>query len=142
MDIQIMSRSAASQYCLMPHKDSTIIISINNVPTESFPATRSVFKSADNGVQDILFLFFNDEEKDEYGCMSVEQAEQIANFIQNRQTNISRIIVHCQAGVSRSAGVAGALMKIINGDDSAAFSCGRVPNMTCYRRVMNAMCDE
>ncbi|MBR1496099.1 MAG: metallophosphoesterase [Oscillospiraceae bacterium] len=50
------------------------------------------------------------------------------------------LIVHCDAGISRSAGVAAAIGKCCNGDDRAFFRGGRYcPNMWCYRKTMAAL---
>lgn len=48
------------------------------------------------------------------------------------------IIVHCTAGRSRSAAVAAALHKVLNGDDSIIFNDKKYsPNMRVYRMVLN-----
>ena len=50
------------------------------------------------------------------------------------------MIIQCDAGVSRSAGVAGALMKYYNGDDSEIFENPKYrPNMRCYRTMLNEL---
>lgn len=47
------------------------------------------------------------------------------------------IVVHCTAGKSRSAAVAGALHKILNGNDEPIFGNPRYrPNMRVYRMVL------
>lgn len=139
MNIQIMSRLEIMQYCIMPHFDTSAIISINNIPTETFPKTTSAFKSRDNGVQEVLSLYFNDEILRAHQCMTEEDAEKVAIFARKYIDKVDTLIVHCQGGISRSAGVAGALMKFFNKDDTPAFSGMRVPNMTCYRLTMNAL---
>ena len=47
------------------------------------------------------------------------------------------IVVHCEAGISRSAGVAGALSLIMNGTDEYYFK-KYLPNMFVYRKILNA----
>jgi hypothetical protein len=48
-------------------------------------------------------------------------------------------VVHCEAGISRSAGVAAAIGMALNNDDSFIFNDSRfTPNRTCYREVMEA----
>ena len=69
--------------------------------------------------------------------MSDKQARQIINFVEHNACN--RFIISCHAGVSRSAGVCAALMKIYNGDDFKIFNCNKyVPNRYCYRKVLDA----
>jgi protein-tyrosine phosphatase len=53
------------------------------------------------------------------------------------ETAPQRVMVHCEAGISRSAGVAAALSRAVNGDD-ADFFARRLPNRLCYRLVLEA----
>ena len=61
----------------------------------------------------------------------------------NKNKNkVDKFIVHCEAGVSRSAGVGAAIMKALNGDDWDVFKNPlKCPNMKCYRTVLNAFVD-
>lgn len=65
-----------------------------------------------------------------------EQAQEIVNFINKYVNKIDGIIVQCQAGISRSAGIAAAISVVFNGDDTEFFE-KYVPNMTCYRAILN-----
>lgn len=49
------------------------------------------------------------------------------------------IVVHCEAGVSRSAGIAGALSKHFLGDDSRFFRSPYLPNRLVYRTLLNLL---
>ncbi len=71
-------------------------------------------------------------------------ANNIVNFV-NNFNEIDTIIVHCDAGQSRSAGVAAAIAKFFNGDDEQFFSGGGMygsprytPNRLAYRKVLQA----
>lgn len=47
------------------------------------------------------------------------------------------VVIHCTAGVSRSAGVAAALHKVLNGSDEPIFGNKRYrPNMRVYRMLL------
>ena len=47
--------------------------------------------------------------------------------------------MHCEAGQSRSAGVAAAIMKYLYNNDTDIFNNRYYkPNMLCYRKVLNA----
>lgn len=74
--------------------------------------------------------------------MSLTQAKQIADFVLQWKDKVDLIVVHCEAGISRSAGVCAAIMKYLTNDDMAIFgNCYFCPNMYCYRLVLNAfMC--
>jgi predicted protein tyrosine phosphatase len=49
------------------------------------------------------------------------------------------VIVHCGAGVSRSAGLAAALAKWYNGSDLEFFKPPYAPNMLVYRTMLEAL---
>ena len=69
--------------------------------------------------------------------MKDEDAEAVVQFV-GRHSDAD-LIVHCDAGISRSAGVAGGIMKYIFGDDSPVFDSGyHRPNMWCYRKTLEA----
>lgn len=54
-----------------------------------------------------------------------------------------QIVVHCRAGVSRSAAVAAALHKVLNGSDEPIFGSRRYrPNMRVYRMLLNEWYDR
>ena len=86
----------------------------------------------------MLFLEFYDLDKiyNGYELFNRTQAIQILAFIEKHIHEIKLIVVNCEAGVSRSAGVAGALSKLINGDDSEYFKHS-LPNMLVYRTILN-----
>ena len=64
-----------------------------------------------------------------------KDAIHILEFVEKYIDDIKLIIVNCEAGVSRSAGVAGALSKILNGWDDAYFKHS-LPNMLVYRTIL------
>lgn len=91
---------------------------------------------------DFLRLKFNDCEIDtQYETsMSASQGEQVAKFVHDNEDWADLIIVQCEAGVSRSAGVCAAIMKYVTGDDMQIFGSPRYsPNMNCYRMTLNAL---
>ena len=65
-----------------------------------------------------------------------ENAKQILDFIEKYKNEVDLIVVHCEAGISRSAGVAGALSLIYNGTDEYYFK-HYLPNILCYRKILN-----
>jgi len=78
-----------------------------------------------------------------FGLFTDEQAKEIVTFVRNHQNQIKLLLVHCDAGVSRSAGVAGAILKAITGSDEKIFKDPRyLPNMWVYRKVLNAWYEE
>lgn len=134
MKVVVMSRREAVRYSFSPHSEESAVVSIGSID-ENYDT--SVYASPYNGICAVLPLRFDDEEGGE-NCMVVEEAVQIETFVERHKDKM--IIVHCDAGVSRSAGIAAALLKHYNGDDSEIFDNPRyVPNMLCYRTMLNVL---
>jgi protein-tyrosine phosphatase len=71
--------------------------------------------------------------------MSDSDAAKIKDYVLRYKDRVECIIVHCEVGVSRSAGVMAAIQKYLTGDDSAIFNNGAFsPNMYCYRMMLDA----
>lgn len=146
MNITIMNRCDAIRYCHKEHDEKTIIISISDpyMVYKSEP-----HRGKNNGVMGILRLSFADADKvsepDVYGhvtgesdMMSDDDAQKIVEFLKKYPD--TDIIVHCDAGISRSSGVAAAIMKWATGDDSQIFKSYRYrPNTWCYRKTLDAL---
>ena len=66
---------------------------------------------------------------------AASHADQVWDFILGHRDAISRVVLHCDAGMSRSPGVAAALAKVLVGDDSVFFKRYR-PNMRVYRTLL------
>jgi len=62
-------------------------------------------------------------------------AKSILNFTLWHKNEIDMICINCVAGISRSAGIAAALSKILNGDDSYFFK-RYCPNMLVYSLIL------
>ncbi len=70
--------------------------------------------------------------------MSEADAESIAAFVEANPG--LPVIVHCDAGISRSSGVGAAILKHYTGDDSSVFDNPRFhPNIWCYRKTLCAL---
>lgn len=63
-------------------------------------------------------------------------AQDVLDFVERFCTQISLIVVQCQAGLSRSVGLASAIAKIINGRDDDVFTKG-IPNMFVYTTTLD-----
>ena len=63
-------------------------------------------------------------------------AEQILDFVDSYRDNIDLIVVHCEAGISRSSATAGALSLILNKTDQYFFD-NYLPNALVYRKIIN-----
>lgn len=147
MKVTVMSRWDAVFYCYNPHAGPTVMISISD-PHMQYAA--APFCSEENKVLQILSLCFADADQpgpDIYGydaavedLMRDEDAAQVAELLRTHPD--TDVIVHCDAGISRSAGVAAAILKHTTGDDSSIFENGLYdPNLWCYRKTLKALTD-
>jgi len=135
MTIHVMSRENAIKYSHQQHNETSAVISISDCDKSS-PILDT---NPDNGITARCKLKFNDVDRGEENCITNAHALEIVSFVTKNAKTADRLIVHCEAGVSRSAGVAAAIMKAIYNDDKEIFNSRRYrPNMTCYRTVLNA----
>lgn len=135
-NITVMSRQSVKN--LLPMLDHDVaVISISSV--SGIPLTQ--LDDAEHVVK-VLHLIFDDVLADDQNPMTEDDARCVVAFLRSLPDGLP-LIVHCDGGVSRSAGIGAACMLIENGDDMPVFNSARyVPNMTCYRRVLNAAFDD
>lgn len=133
MKFTVLSRMQARDYTYSTApKEPYIMISINDAN-----ALPNMFKR-DPYMKDVCILHFDDVESGKT-AMKERDAAKILQFVDSHIHDVNEIIVHCGAGVSRSAGVCAAIMKIVTDDDTPIFNNAKYkPNMACYRKVMNA----
>jgi protein-tyrosine phosphatase len=130
-----MSRNKIIEYSQHEHDDAIAVVSISD-PYRENPY---LLNNPRNGILYLLQLQFTDADIGQTDCITDKQANEVAGFVNDVKDKVNRIIVHCQAGVSRSAGVAAAIMKYVNGNDWDVFDNAKYrPNMTCYRKVLDA----
>lgn len=107
----VLSRPEATGLILEePH----IVISVTD------PGVGDVKLHPDSNVVDVLRLKFYDIDRliDGIQQMTHEQATQIINFVLKHKTNVKTIVCHCEAGFSRSPGIASILCLWLEGTDS------------------------
>lgn len=135
MKFEVMDRFDATKYANSSHDEKAIIISISSKfckPPRMYPDRNGIH----NGVEGIIFLSFNDEEVG-FDAIQGHHAKRIIDFVDEMAPKVDKIIVHCDAGVSRSAGVCAAIQKYLGYDDFSIFDNPRYcPNMRCYRTVL------
>lgn len=143
MKFMILNREAALD--VVPHLVvPNAVISITD-PNNKKPAqfaitdfTKDVLyiKCYDVDKSSANFFWYPDRYKE--GAFTKEQAVQILDFVEEVKDNIEILVVHCDAGISRSSGVAAALSLIYTGTDKGIFMDKRyVPNMFVYRTILN-----
>jgi predicted protein tyrosine phosphatase len=134
MEILVYSRRAIE--ATPPHEVPHIIISITSVATD-----RATLRVNEHTLG-VLRLAFPDYETPslafpEAELFSEPQARSIWDFVLEHRRSAERIVVHCEAGISRSSAVAAALRRVLGGGDEAEFFSGRyVPNQRVYRMLL------
>lgn len=114
----------------------TIIISIRSIGDNP---PKKLFLHSNPQVKDFITLAFDDVTIYYQGYYPItrQQARKIARFVMRYKDSVEQIVVHCDAGISRSAGVAAAIAKYLNGNDDDFFVRSPYrPNMTCYSEVL------
>ena len=131
-EVVVLSRNKAKTYSALKNIPTTAIISIYTYGD----APNRFFKNPQ--IKAIGHWQFDDVE-DDNGGITQEQANQIAEFVKRWENEVDTILVHCDAGISRSSGIGAAILFWKYGDDSQIFDDGTYcPNKRCYRCVMRA----
>lgn len=129
-DIRVMSKEECFNFTHSKIKDKCIIISIND-------QNRTILLNKENkNIVDILRLHFDDIPYpiENYTLMNKEHSEKIKNFIDKYKGSINNIVVHCNAGISRSGAVGCILARYLNGSDDDMFRSGKyIPNKHIYK---------
>lgn len=133
--IKVLSRKNAIKYSYRV-KEPCAIISVSDMYQEAPKFNRNP------NIKEIIYFFFEDDEEscrtDPRTIIQHSDAEKIVNFVKRNQ-NVNEIIVHCVAGISRSSGIAAAIMEYFEQDENEIFMNDKYfPNMTCYTRVKEA----
>lgn len=76
------------------------------------------------------------------GMFDGEKARAILDFVESIKDKIDVLAIHCEAGLSRSPAIAGALSKHYFESDTYFFDPPYCPNMLVYRCMMNAIVER
>ena len=76
-----------------------------------------------------------------YAGMTAEDAQKVKDFVLKWKDEVRELWIHCDAGASRSAGIAAGILKAFGKDDSELFKT-LLPNSLCYRRTLCAFLDQ
>ena len=132
MKCSVLSRSRATAFSYSHLEEPLVIISITDIDSEHFLFAKN------EQIKSILRLSFNDVGKGCFGAMNGKDADSIVYFC-SKWFPHTNLLIHCEAGISRSAGVCAAILKWYEGADMQIFGNTYYrPNMDCYREVLNA----
>ena len=133
MDFIITDREGIEKGVLV--RSAYVVISIHD------PARRPPRIRQQPGLRARLVLAFDDAEEipgsalpAEVVLMSRHHAEQIRSFIEEHRAHVGAVVVHCEAGMSRSPAVAAGLCRAF-GEDDQLFWQEYQPNRHVYRLV-------
>ncbi len=135
MEFFVYSRSAIE--AVRPHDAPHVIISITS-HADDVARLRTT-----DACLGILRLSFVDIERassvhPEDTLFSPTHATSIWDFVELHRPKIERLLVHCDAGFSRSPAVAAAIARVVNGDDGEFFGDRYKPNPRVYRGLLDA----
>ena len=133
--MQVFVYSRRGLEAARPHEVPHVIISITSSPDDV------AHLRANETRRGVLRLSFPDVEvaSDRFGedeLFSPVHAARIWSFVHEHRAQIERILVHCDAGFSRSPAVAAAISRVLNGDDAEFFGGRYKPNMRIYRTLL------
>lgn len=154
MNFEVMSRRNAVKYSYGEHDERSVIISICCAWDES---PKFNLENKWNGIMAIRYFKFDDIDKIDgryyvdgghsisndmaqyYTSITDKDAEEIVKFVTQWKDKVDKIIVHCDAGISRSSACCAAIMKALTGNDRKIFENFRyAPNMTVYNKCLVA----
>jgi predicted protein tyrosine phosphatase len=110
-----------------------IIISVTDTSSHKIDFVVNAF------CKGVLELTFHDVDSEKIATkhnlvlFTKEQARRILDFVQ--ETNPKLVVIQCEAGISRSAGIAAALSEIHNNHDGGFFRA-HIPNMLVFRTIL------
>lgn len=134
MKFRIMSRQSAESF---ETKDSHAVISITDPTAENAKLPEQESRKG------LLRLKFHDVDRElnipgvKIVPFSNEDAKKIVEFVAQVKDSVELIVCHCEAGISRSAGVVAALKRIFEEDDSDILHL-YLPNMRVRWLILKA----
>lgn len=144
LNVIVLNKSKAQKLSCKDFSSEKVIISIRTPNDE-----KAVFSPDNNTIKDILYLSFYDVSTETqdifkgYPAMTDDDAIQIKDFVLKWKDKVDTICVHCDAGISRSAGVAAGILDGLGKDSSQIFDNNMyLPNSLCYRKTLNAFKGE
>jgi hypothetical protein len=122
---------------LCPHNEKAILISATD---KYSPPAKILQLPHYNGIVATKRVKFDDVELGKPNCITPNDAKEIADFIKSHdKAQYDVIIVHCEVGICRSAGICAAIMNYMGEDYMQIFKSRTFkPNIGCYKLVCEA----
>ena len=142
MKIEVMNRREATRLCYKPAGGRKISMISIFTPGDEYQAGPGVR----GGVKELLSVGFCDvsEDSSETPAITQEDAHKIAQFILYRVSKgCDDFVIHCDAGMSRSAGVARAMELFYDLPESAVtYRHGNFSNSLVFRKVFHSLMEQ
>lgn len=111
---------------------------------QAIPNRLEKYRRENKNIINVAYVQFDDIDSSETvngeTPMSESDAKTIVDAFMKYKDRVEQIIVHCDAGYSRSPAVAAALAKALGMSDEVYFSSGQYcPNRHVYRMMMNEL---
>jgi len=132
MNFKVLSRCEIKDFIT---DDKHIVISVRDPNSEiaKLPRLKSRLEVLDLEFSDLDGVHLPSSAF--YILFDNDMAEKVIQFFNEYKDKVDLIICQCEAGISRSAAIAGALSKIINNDDTIYFK-KYIPNRLVYRTIL------
>lgn len=131
MKITILNRTSANKY--IPKGSPAIWISATD-PDKEPMNPRSEYLAS-------LHLYFHDVMNDDARKIGLkpityDQARDIVKFLLRYENEAREIVLNCEAGMSRSAGIAAAICQMYELPDDICYNGGRFPNRLVKSKIL------
>ena len=120
LDIEVLSKCELEGISTV--RANTMLISITDFGCDFAKLNKMVSDTLTTS----LFIRFEDVEAGEKNCITSEDSERILEFVESNIERCEHILINCDGGVSRSAGVAVALATILGIDDGFIWNNSRL----------------
>ena len=138
MKYKIASRNDVFRYSLHPHKERALVISA----TDKYSPPAKILQNPQyNGIMATKRVKFDDVSLGRPNCITKEDAKEIAKFIKrHKDSQYDLLIVNCEVGVCRSAGICAAIMRYMGHDYKQLFASKTFkPNIGCFKLLCEAL---
>lgn len=134
MKVKIMSQDNALKYASIIDKNILIVSIVGE--------KESPLEFNSEKVIDVFRMFFEDIERpiDKYKAPSRDDFKGLKEFLDKNIGSVEEIIVHCHAGVSRSAACASAIARYVGVNDSFIWSSDNyMPNRLVFKHAIGEL---
>jgi predicted protein tyrosine phosphatase len=150
MNIRVSPRDFVNQLVTKKHDPNTLVISVTdpksvdakiNLPEDQILRLKFHDLETTYPGKEPHIIFFNKNMADDIKLFIFKELCRSSCSIAAIRDRVKQInvVVHCEAGISRSPAIAGALAKHFNGDCSEFFKYPYIPNRSVYKILLDTI---